>query len=490
MHNSKNFQLKNIQNTIENLINYFNFEFILKFDNNNNKPSELLFKLKYINQPKKQKSNFIKEKQDKDKEDNTYNNNNLNENLLYLKKFIFLEDNNKLINLNQNPISLEGLDNNKDKDKEITYLPVSFLSNDILTSLNINFKNNFCHIFDDKGNLNFKFNFMINDYFPKEKRKIYLGVLFKTQNSDIAVDLKSLNFNVLSGEIYNSNTNLILIDYTPSWPHNFIFNENILKLYNSIFNLIFPIKAYLFNLNNLWIEKKNNSKKDNYLLGSLDSLHAELMSFLQNYLSFLLNDIIDVKYKSFMAKCGNGNAYENANINSNSNSNNNSNSNANDLEMIIKYHEEFLGDVISCSFIKSKKIMNLFFDILYTIKMFCDFSENMLMEMNMLIIQNKYNDNNIDNDYDNDNDNGNDNGNDNYNNKNRGNYSGNFEEEIEEFNGRLRFNLNRLKAEFRGKFMGLIDIFGKIKNSKYHTVISQLMVKLNYNCDYYYNRNE
>ena len=170
-------------------------------------------------------------------------------------------------------------------------------------------------------------------------------------------DFISWAFNFYSGEIYNENSNLVLINYTPSWPHNFLFNENILKMYNSIFNLIFPLKTNLTLLNQIWIEKKNIAKKENIVFRLIDSVHAEFVCFLQNLVSFYMFDVVEMKFKIFYDKI----------------------KNCEDFEQIINSHEEFLGEVISNSFVKSKKIMRIIFDIIFTTRKFYNFVENFFL---------------------------------------------------------------------------------------------------------------
>jgi len=413
MHNAKNFETKNIPSTLDSLVNYFNFEFSVKYDSLANKPSEMDFNLKFVNRSKKAISSL--NNLNKNNNNNVFN--EIGEYLLQSKKFIIVNSTNFPIDNKNNNI----------------YLPADFLANDSLQTFTINFKDNYCVVANESNTLDFKFHFPINDYFPKDKRKIFLGMLFKSQSIDIAVDLKGLNFNVLSGEIYSENSNLILIDYNPPWPHNFIFNDNILKMYNLIFNLLFPLKTNLILLNNIWIEKKNLAKKDNYLFTCIDAVHAEFVCFLQNLISFFMFDILELKFKSFISKC----------------------EDCRDFELIIKYHEEFLGEVISNSFIRSKKIMNIVFDILYTTRTFCSFLEVTLNEINLLFLRNEEN-------Y--------------YNNNSKDSKEYDIEEKLE----RIKSDLDRLKKQFNSKVGYLTDIFSKIKNSKYYALISQLLIKLNY----------
>lgn len=415
MHNAKNFQTKTIPSNLESLINYFNFEFNIKYENLTNKPTEMEFNLKFVNKTKKALTGL------------NFKTNNVDNNKLNNKNDNFVEGGEYILQTKKFIISNNTIRNNTVDNKNNTmYLPPDFLSREI-ESLNINFKENFCIISNEDNSLDFKFHFPINDYFPKDKRKIFLGILLKSQNIDIALDLRSLNFNVLSGEIYNESCNLILIDYNPPWPHNFIFNDNILKMYNLIFNLLFPLKTNLILLNNIWIEKKNLAKRDNYVFTYLDAVHSQFVCFLQNLISFFMFDILELKFKNFISKC----------------------ENCRDFEQIIKYHEEFLGEVISNSFLRSKKIMNIVFDILHTTRTFCNFFERTLNEINLLFL-------NIE--------------------ENSGDEL-NFDDKME----RIKNDLGRLKKEFNSKVDYLIEIFSKIKNSKYYSIISQLLIKLNFN---------
>jgi hypothetical protein len=178
-------------------------------------------------------------------------------------------------------------------------------------------------------------------------------------------------------------------------------------MYNLIFNLIFPLKTNLTLLNELWIDKKKHKKDDN-LFRLIDSIHAEFVTFLQNLISFFMFDVIDIKFKTFFNKL----------------------KNCQDFEQIIKHHEEFLFEVITNSFVKSKKIMRIIFDILFTTRKFYNIVENILS---------------------------------------------NYDEADD-----IRETLIAIKEEFYMKKNNLISVFQKIKNTKYFAIISQLLTKIDY----------
>ena len=139
----------------------------------------------------------------------------------------------------------------------------------------------------------------MNNYLTKDKRKILIGLVVQSKNVDMLLEYINWNCNFYSGEIFNENSNLILINYTPPWPHNFIFNTNTIKSYNDIFNLVFPLKTSLTMLNSLWIQKKNICNHYNNLFKVIDSIHAEFHTFLQNLISFYMFDVVEVNFKKF-----------------------------------------------------------------------------------------------------------------------------------------------------------------------------------------------
>ena len=70
-------------------------------------------------------------------------------------------------------------------------------------------------------------------------------------------------------------------------------------------------------------------------------------------------DVIEVKFKQFFEKM----------------------SKCKDLEDLMKIHEEFLGEVITNSFVKSKKIMRTIFDVLFVVRKFHNYVQNMLVNL-------------------------------------------------------------------------------------------------------------
>lgn len=385
MHVSKNFEFKNSQPlNLADLIHYFNFQFVIVYESTNNTNiKSITFTLRYVNRLKKI----------------VLNNTDLGNTQTFKQISDYeIEIYSKKIN--------ENLD---------------FLKNDNLASLNFSFHDNYCSVFNEHKTINFSFPFAINQLISKDKRKMTIGLLISSENLDVMLDISSWSFNFLSGEIYNEYSNLILINYNPVWPHNFIFNENVLKRYNLIFNLIFPLKINLVLLNELWIAKKNIGKKQNVLFGLIDSVHAEFMWYLQNLVSFFMFDIIQVKFKNFESKL----------------------KTCEDFEQIIKYHDEFLGEVISNSFVQSKKIMKIIFKILFTCRKFYNYMDNLMTNL----------------------------------------YSA--EMELHDYSNEnaevIKTSLTSLKAEFNERCEELISIFSKIKNSKYYSIITQLLTKLNYN---------
>lgn len=384
MHLSKNFDFKsNRPLNLKDLNHYLSFEFTIIYKSNNEDgftSKFLIFSLKYVNRIKKSKIDNAEEE---------------------------IEICNKVFTEN------------------IEY-------NNTEANFTVSFKNNYLNI--NGRTFNFSFPFNLNDYISKDKRKMNLGLIINTQNLDIIVDIINWNFNFLSGEIYSECANLILINYNPLYPYNFIFNANIIKRYNQIFNLIFPLKINLTLMNELWIEKKQflkilkernlnvQSSMLEKIMLNLDFIHSEFIYFLQNLISFFMLDVIQVNFKKFeekFKKCS-------------------------DFEQIILIHDEFLGEVISNSFVQSKKIMKVIFEILFVGRKFYNFCDNFFVNFSSFV-----------------------------------NYS-QIEEDPYSYSSIVE-NLISLKNEFFVKREILIDIFSKIKNSKYYTIISQLLTKLNCN---------
>ena len=372
MHLSKNFPSQPPLNLSE-LTNFFNFQFSLNYENENN-PSKLttiIFRLYYLN-----KSKGIEKE---------------------IFTTIFNNSNNQNVDIND-IIDPSGISN-----------------------INISFKENYCTIYNEQKTFSFSFPFMINSFISKDKRKMVVGMIIQSNNCDMIFEFLSWSCNFYSGEIYNENSNLILINYNPPWPHNFIFNENILKLYNNIFNLVFPLKTSLTMLNSLWVEKKNICNNYNLVFKLIDNVHAEFICFLQNLISFYMFDVVEVNFKKFFEKipfCK-------------------------DLEDLMKFHEEFLNDVIANSFVKSKKLMKMIFDILFVVRKFHNYVQNFLKNLNGKIILNN-----------------------------------NIKELIIDNEATIKEDLMNIKNEFKFKVNTLISSFSKIKNTKYFNVITQLLSKL------------
>ena len=295
----------------------------------------------------------------------------------------------------------------------------------------IDFKDNVLTLKNREESFNINLKFIIDKYLPKDKRKIYIGLLIVSKNLDVLIEYINWNCNFYSGEIFNENSNLILINYNPPWPHNFIFNSNVIKSYNDIFNLIFPLKTSLTMLNNLWIQKKNICNQYNNLFKVIDSIHTELHTFLQNLISFYMFDIVEVNFKKFFDGI---NKYQ-------------------DLEELLRNHEKFLGEVISNTFVKSKKIMGMLFNILFVIRKFYNYVRVILQKVNEVILMQE-------SDY----------------NKKKKDY--NIPDEI-----LYKNELFKIKQEFDEKVEVFKSTFEKIKNTKHFKIISQLLTRFESNND-------
>ena len=399
LHVSKNFDhISHQPSNINSLSHFLNFQLIVDYDFILQQPKKIIIQVRYVNTLKKillNKSEKINEKSKSDE---------------------FVVKNNNYVQINDNEIEIYS--------KELSNVENLFPNqiNDVCSSnLQILFKDNNIYIQNDNKVVNISFPFAMNQIIEKDKRKIIVGTLISSENLDMVVEINSWTFNFLSGEIYNENSNLILISYSPPWPHNYIFNENTLKNYNQLFNLIFPLKTNLILLNQLWVDKKNLTKSNNQLYRVIDSVHANMIGFLQNLISFYMFDVIEIKFNLFIKNI----------------------KDVNDFEKIFIFHEEFLEDVLANSFIRSKKIMRAIFDILFTCRKLYNYLDNLILNLESM----QYN---ID------------------------------EDEIVN-------NLSSIKNEFDGKTKHLLDIFSKIKNTKYFTLISQLMVKMD--SFYKYNSN-
>ena len=122
-----------------------------------------------------------------------------------------------------------------------------------------------------------------------------------------------------------------------------------------------------------------------------------------------------------------------------------------DLEELLHHHEEFLGQVITNTFVKSKKIMRMLFNILFVIRKFYNYVRVILQKVNE-IIQLQQSDYHIKKkDY-------------------------NIPEEIVYKN-----ELFKIKEEFNEKVAEFKNTFEKIKNTKHFKIISQLLTRFESN---------
>ena len=388
---------------LNDLVNYFNFQFILSYANNDI-PTELTsitFRLYYSN---KQKQIILNNEQG-------------------------LQVNEKYQQVNEHEIEIYS--NVFENTNSVTLSEIIQTTTNVNNNIQILFKENFCTVSNESKALNFSFPFTINQFIPKEKRKVIVGMIIASQNLDMIYENVNWNCNFFSGEIYKENTNLILINYNPPWPHNFIFNENILKQYNYIFNLVFPLKTSLTMLNQLWIEKKNICNSYVNIFKIVDSVHAEFTVLLQNLISFYMFDVVEVRFNKFFEKI----------------------SKCKDLEDLLCLHEEFLREVITNSFVKSKRIMKMIFDVLFVVRKFHNYVQKMLLNLDhnkALYYQ-------------------------------RGSNEECYDEFFEKTGQECRKELLEIKKEFNLKVQNLINGFTKIKNTNHWAIISQLLGKLQKN---------
>jgi hypothetical protein len=301
-----------------------------------------------------------------------------------------------------------------------------------LSHIMIDFKDNVLIIKNKEESFKLTLPFIINEYLTKDKRKIYIGLIVLSKNLDILLEYINWNCNFYSGEIFNENSNLILINYNPPWPHNFIFNANVIKSYNDIFNLVFPLKTSLTMLNFLWVQKKNICNQYNNLFKVIDSIHAEFHTFLQNLISFYMFDVVEVNFKKFF---DNLSKYE-------------------DLEELLHHHEEFLREVITNTFVKSKNIMRMLFNILFVIRKFYNYVRIILQKVDEIMYMQQTNYHIKKKDY-------------------------NIPEEIIYKN-----ELFKIKEEFEEKVSAFKNTFEKIKNTKHFKIISQLLIRFESNNKY------
>lgn len=386
MHTSKNFPNQPPINLAE-MICYFNFQFNLFYDNKED-PSELT-SVKFI--------------------------------LYYFNK-------NKNINKKIFEIEIDNKTKIYDGKYKSNILEL-FKHYDDISHMIIDFKDNVLTIRNKDDSFNISLPFIMNNYLTKDKRKILIGLVVQSKNVDMLLEYINWNCNFYSGEIFNENSNLILINYTPPWPHNFIFNTNTIKSYNDIFNLVFPLKTSLTMLNSLWIQKKNICNHYNNLFKVIDSIHAEFHTFLQNLISFYMFDVVEVNFKKFF---DNISKYE-------------------DLEELLNHHEEFLREVITDTFVKSKKIMRTLFNILFVIRKFYNYVREILQKVHEVMYMQETN----------------------YHIKKK-NYT--IPDEIIYKN-----ELFQIKEEFEEKVTIFKNTFEKIKNTKHFKIISQLLTRFESN---------
>ena len=386
MHTSKNFPNQPPINLAE-MVCYFNFQFNLFYDNKED-PSELT-SVKFI--------------------------------LYYFNK-------NKNINKKIFEIEIDNKTKIYDGKYKSNILEL-FKHYDDISHMIIDFKDNVLTIRNKEDSFNISLPFIMNNYLTKDKRKILIGLVVQSKNVDMLLEYINWNCNFYSGEIFNENSNLILINYTPPWPHNFIFNTNTIKSYNDIFNLVFPLKTSLTMLNSLWIQKKNICNHYNNLFKVIDSIHAEFHTFLQNLISFYMFDVVEVNFKKFF---DNISKYE-------------------DLEELLNHHEEFLREVISDTFVKSKKIMRTLFNILFVIRKFYNYVREILQKVHEVMYMQETN----------------------YHIKKK-NYT--IPDEIIYKN-----ELFQIKEEFEEKVTIFKNTFEKIKNTKHFKIISQLLTRFESN---------
>ena len=386
MHTSKNFPNQPPINLAE-MVCYFNFQFNLFYDNKED-PSELT-SVKFI--------------------------------LYYFNK-------NKNINKKIFEIEIDNKTKIYDGKYKSNILEL-FKHYDDISHMIIDFKDNVLTIRNKEDSFNISLPFIMNNYLTKDKRKIIIGLVVQSKNVDMLLEYINWNCNFYSGEIFNENSNLILINYTPPWPHNFIFNTNTIKSYNDIFNLVFPLKTSLTMLNSLWIQKKNICNHYNNLFKVIDSIHAEFHTFLQNLISFYMFDVVEVNFKKFF---DNISKYE-------------------DLEELLNHHEEFLREVITDTFVKSKKIMRTLFNILFVIRKFYNYVREILQKVHEVMYMQETN----------------------YNIKKK-NYT--IPDEIIYKN-----ELFQIKEEFEEKVTIFKNTFEKIKNTKHFKIISQLLTRFESN---------
>ena len=342
-----------------------------------------------------------------------------------------------------------------------TYPDYSFLCNDVLSNISFSYQSNQL-IFTSRYSKDFKITipFNLSNLITKNKHKVICGLVLSSENIDIILEFQYLSSKFYCGEIFNENINLIIFDYIPCFPLNFIYHESIRKCYNQLFNLIFPVKTCLILMNQLWLDKKaynNINYTENYeiLNKKTSAIHSEFISFLNNLITFYMFDIIEQRYnimfKQIIEK--------------------------EDLEELFILHEAFISDVLGLSFVKSKKIMKIIFEILSIIRKFYILIKSQVFSL-FERLEKRTKDIKLDNEYKIIM------GSTILNNsssmlKNESianNEDDNLNFEIQSFEKEIEYFRN----EFKSKTSSLISTLLKIKNSKYFQVISLLLTKIDH----------
>ena len=444
LHSSSNFDLTKSIVCLEDLKNYILIQIIIVYDiyKKCEKPFEILIIIKLIN------------------------NNNLTKNRE-------VNETEHLETIHKEQIDLSSFPED-----------MGFLANNICTNINISYKDNILYVNTNRFNLT---SVVIKDlsyrlFKEKNSKKVVSGIILSSSNLDINVDIKKFASKFIQSDIlYKENTNLILIDYNPSFPMNFIFHESIKKNYNQLFNVIFPLKTCLILLNNSWLDKKsfinginledNILKNSNLFMKKNKTKHvfyynyerferkifayeSEFILFLNNIIGFFMFDIIDPRYNKLIQNIKESKSFEKT----------------------IKLHEECLSEIVSLSFVKSKKIMSILFDIIYTIRQYY----NLIIKdgiNTMKSVRRRVKDIILD---------------DNLKNINNSSINSNSDNSIAQNEEDIKINKNilniesivdNIKNDFKVKKANFISTFLKIKNSKFFKSVSTLLTKIddNYN---------
>lgn len=422
LHLSKTFKYSNSSAvSIEDLCHYFEFTFCFKYDYaQNNRPIDLAITIAYVNKILETQSKIGLLEDKKGAQSNT---------------IIFSQ----VVDLN------DVIDSSFCMNDQESNITLSYKDNILVINLNSQVKS---HSVSLPLNL--------NAYLDKSKRKIVAGIVVSSSNIDVLLNFKAFLTKFFSAEIFNENMNLILIDYNPEFPFNFLFHEGIRKNYNQIFNVIFPIKTCVTLLNHLWIKRKKYtliSYSIDYerFERKINTFHSELITFLNSLIYFFMSDIIEPRYKLMVEKM----------------------EKSKDFETFISCHEHFLTEIVTLSFVKSKRLMNLLMDILSTIRRFHSEFNNLGIEL-LDKVQGRAKDLKLDNEY-------------RFLVNNTDNIDTNFQHNAMFYDNDLRLTdeirnwecrVDLTKSEYREKKRHLISSLTKIKKLKYYQVISLLLSKI------------